>query len=263
MKDRFLIRLEATKKELEEIAVQIFSLPPREAIAFLKEKGFVITWDWREQLKLNHSQVFTVAKATRMDILQDIRDMLDKSLENGLTLRDFKKELVPQLQAKGWWGRQVIKGKKVQLGSPWRMKTIYQTNMQSSYNAGRWKAQFDNREDRPYLKIIEIIDAVTRPESHFLNGITKPVDSDFWDTRYPPNHYNDRARVTALNKEELKKEGGVTKGIPQAKDPKTGKIIKAQADKPFRSNPGKDKWFPDKKKFDSDIWRVGQPIAQK
>ena len=73
---------------------------------------------------------FAVAKVMREDILKDIRSALDKALSEGKTFKEFSKELKPTLQKKGWWGEQIIvdsKGnaEKVQLGSMYRLKTIY------------------------------------------------------------------------------------------------------------------------------------------
>lgn len=254
MRDSFLQTL-ASKTDLEKVIPALLKLKPKDAIKFLKEKGFLITWDWREQLALNHEAVFTVAKATKMDILKDIREMLQKSIDEGLPFATFQEELTPMLQAKGWWGRKIIKGKSVQLGSPWRLKTIYDTNVQSSYNAGRWKAQEDNKASRPFLRYISSEDQSVRPAHRALNGTVKPVDDPFWKTYYPPNGYNCRCSVRAFTKEQAKKSG-ITKGIPTFKD-KKGKTLKAKPDTGFSNNPGRSKWTPKKSDYPADIWRLG------
>ncbi|EDS5133801.1 phage head morphogenesis protein, partial [Salmonella enterica subsp. enterica serovar Minnesota] len=46
----------------------LFGLPPERAIAYLKNKGYRITWDWEEMWQEAHAQAFTVAKLTRLDI---------------------------------------------------------------------------------------------------------------------------------------------------------------------------------------------------
>lgn len=79
------------------------SLPPQDAIAYFQRKGFAITWDWQELWQEAQAQAFTVAKVTRLDILQDIRDALEKVLAEGKTAAWFGQQLTPVLQAKGWW----------------------------------------------------------------------------------------------------------------------------------------------------------------
>lgn len=236
------------KIDVEKISSYILSLKPEDAIKYLKEKGFAVTWSWKEQLTLNHSQVFTVAKAMKMDVLQDIRGMLDKSLDEGLDFRQFKRELKPMLQKKGWWGYKVVDGKKVALGTTRRLETIYQANMQSSYMAGRWKAQEENSANRPWLQYIN-----RSPKSDIcksLAGQIRRIDDPFWNTRYPPNHWRCKSRVGAFTDEQAKERGIPTK-------------INTQASKPFRNNPGKDKWLPKKKDYSSDIWKTAQPITPK
>ena len=53
------------------------SLPPKQAVAYLQRKGFAFSWDWEELWQDAQAQAFTVAKVTRLDILQDIRDAVD------------------------------------------------------------------------------------------------------------------------------------------------------------------------------------------
>ena len=80
------------------------TLPPKKAVEYLKNKGYAITWDWEELWQDAQAQAFTVAKATRLDILQDIREAVEKALTEGKTLAWFEKELTPVLKAKvhGW-----------------------------------------------------------------------------------------------------------------------------------------------------------------
>jgi SPP1 gp7 family putative phage head morphogenesis protein len=227
------------------------TLPPAEAIAFLKKKGYKITWDWKEQIKLNNAQVFTVAKAMQMSVLQDIRDMLKKSLADGLSFYDFKKELEPRLKAVGWWGWQVVDGKRVQLGSPHRLKTIYDTNMQSSFNVGRWKHFEENKDSRPMLRYVAVMDGSTTDICQQLDGQIHPVGSPFWNTNAPPNHYGCRSRLESLSRKQAAKAGGETKKKPDEK-PEEG----------FSQNPAKQQWEPNKKDFDNDIFETVQKGSQ-
>ncbi|MHC8349234.1 phage head morphogenesis protein [Pseudomonas sp. RT4P38] len=77
----------------------IFGLEPANAIAYLKHKGYAITWHWQDMLDQAHDQAFTVAKAMRLDLLSDIRAALEAALQQGQTLKQFTAHLQPILQA--------------------------------------------------------------------------------------------------------------------------------------------------------------------
>ena len=106
---------------------EILKIPPVEAIEHFRAKGFHVGFDWRDTAAAEHLRSFTVAKATRLDILEDIRGAVDEALAEGTTLRQFRARLEPVLREKGWWGRQRMldpltgKMRSVQLGSPRRL----------------------------------------------------------------------------------------------------------------------------------------------
>ena len=73
------------------------TLPPKRAISYLKSKGYSFTWDWEEMWQDAHARAFTVAKVTRLDILEDIRGALQQAVDEGKTGRWFRQELEPEL----------------------------------------------------------------------------------------------------------------------------------------------------------------------
>jgi SPP1 gp7 family putative phage head morphogenesis protein len=190
----------------------IFGLEPEKAIAYLKFKGYAITWSWQDMLDQAHDQAFTVAKAMRLDLLSDIRAALETALQDGQTLKQFITNMQPTLEAQGWWGQQVIVdsegvGELVQLGSPRRLKTIYQTNLQSAYMAGR-KADMEQTTDtHPYWMYIAILDGKTRPSHRALHGQVFRHDDPIWSAIFPPNGFNCRCRVVALSEAAVKRRG--------------------------------------------------------
>lgn len=251
-------------------------LSPKKALEYFKAKGYTFSWDWYDTWQESHAKAFTVAKVMRMDILQDIRGMVQKALDEGITFQQFKKELEPKLRAKGWWGKKIIGdetgAEKVQLGSPHRLKTIYQTNLQTAYNAGRWKEQMDNVDNRPYWQYVAVMDSRTRPAHAALNGKVFPADDPFWDTHYPPLGFRCRCRVRALSDRNIKNRGltvesskgkltqqevlvskktGELRDVTVYHDPLTGKKI--APDVSWNYNPGKAAWKPDLKRYDKDI----------
>lgn len=241
----------------------IFGLEPEQAIAYLKAKGYAITWNWQEMLDQAHDQAFTVAKAMRLDLLSDIRAALETALQDGQTLQQFTEQLQPVLEAQGWWGQQVIvdgagNAELVQLGSPRRLKTIYQTNLQSAYMAGRKASMEDSADSHPYWRYVAILDGRTRPSHRALSGKVYRHDDPVWSAIYPPNGFNCRCRITALSDAALQRKGlqvessagrVQTNTVEIGVDKRTGEIRTAQvtgvrttdaAGKPvmFRTDPG-------------------------
>lgn len=74
--------------------------------------------------------------------------------------------------------------------------------------AGRYKAQLENADRRPYWQYVAILDSRTRPRHRSLNGRIFRYDDAAWSALYPPNGYNCRCRVKALTLEEFNAEGG-------------------------------------------------------
>jgi len=122
---------------------ETFNMAPDQAIKWFEQKGYEISWDWFDVWERQHAKAFTVAKAMQYDILKDIRDAINQVQSKGLTNRQFRSLLTAKLKARGWWGKvdrinpKTGKLQTVQLGSPWRLNTIYQTNTQAAMMAGR------------------------------------------------------------------------------------------------------------------------------
>ena len=253
-----------------------FGLPPEKAIEYFKSKGYTFSWNWQDTWQEAHAKAFTVAKAMRLDVLQDIRGEVQKALDEGITFQQFKKELTPKLQAKGWWGKKLVGdeqgGQEVQLGSPRRLQTIYQTNLQTAYMAGRYKEMAENVEDRPYWQYVAVLDSKTRPAHRALNGKVFRYDDPFWHSFYPPNGWNCRCRVRALSVADVKDRGvEISKGDDYLReeevliskttgektnvmvytDPKTGRDIYPDAG--WSYNPGEAAWQPNWSKYPKEM----------
>ncbi|MBP4453545.1 phage head morphogenesis protein, partial [Acinetobacter baumannii] len=155
-----------------------------------------------------HSKAFTVAKIARMDLLQDIRQSLITAMEKGQTLEQWKASIMPTLQEKGWWGKKTVinpegREQEVQLGSPRRLRTIYDTNMQSAFAAGRYKAMLAGAEARPYWEWRHITISNPRKQHVALNGRLFRFDDPFWNVAYPPSEWGCKCRVIARSAREV------------------------------------------------------------
>lgn len=188
-------------------------IAPKEAIAFFKAKGWAIGFDWRDVWQEEHAKAFTVAKAMSRDLLEDIRSAVDSALVEGTTLQTFIKELGPRLVARGWWGRalqtdpQTGEARVVQLGSPARLRTIYQTNLRTSYMAGRWQRIERAKKTLPFIRYVSVMDGRERAEHHAWHDTILPVDDPWWDKHFPPCGWNCRCDAQPLNQRMLDRRG--------------------------------------------------------
>lgn len=209
------------------------NLPPEKAIEYFEEKGYAISFRWDNMLNEAHAKAFTVAGAMKLDLLAAIRGELDTALKQGKTLQSFRREMEPILKKHGFWGE--VETTDPQSGevrttnvTPWRLRTIYRTNMQSAYMAGRYQAQMED-DNRPYLQYVALMDAKTRDSHAELHGTVLHKDDPFWDENYPPNGWGCRCRVRARSKRDVERRG--LKVLDRGK-------AKGVAEKGFKSNPG-------------------------
>ncbi|MCB1832087.1 MAG: minor capsid protein, partial [Geminicoccaceae bacterium] len=193
--------------------IRLEALPPEEAIASFRAKGYRLSFSWQDVWEEEHARAFTVAKVARLDLLQDIRAEVDRALADGTTLAEFRKRLKPVLQSKGWWGRgevvDPVSGEVVEaeLGTPRRLQTIFRTNLRTSYAAGRWERIQRVKGRRPWLMYDAVNDRRTRPQHAAWDGTVLPADDPWWDTHFPPNGWNCRCNVIQLSDRDLERRG--------------------------------------------------------
>ncbi|MFW2054878.1 phage minor head protein, partial [Acinetobacter baumannii] len=92
---------------------------------------------------------------------------------------------------------------EVQLGSPRRLRTIYDTNMQSAFAAGRYKAMLAGAETRPFWEWRHITISNPRKQHVALNGRLFRFDDPFWNVAYPPSEWGCKCRVIARSAREV------------------------------------------------------------
>ena len=193
---------------------EIFNVPPAEAVESFRAKGFHVGWDWRDTDAIHHARSFTVAKAMRLDLLQDIRAALDKAIADGESFGAFRDRLEPVLRAKGWWGTKIVDGKPVQLGSLHRLRIIFDTNMRTAYARGHWESIERNAAAMPWLRYVATLDDRTRPQHRAWHGVVLRYDDPFWRTHYPPNGWNCRCTVLQYSDADLRRRGLAPTGAP-------------------------------------------------
>ncbi|HMW55140.1 MAG TPA: phage minor head protein [Plasticicumulans sp.] len=187
-------------------------LPPQDAIAYLESKGYALGFSWTDIWQEAHAKAFTAAGVMKVEVLADLKAGLVDALKKGTTRQDYIRNLTPMLQRKGWWGSDAqvdestgeLHGKGL---TPRRLATIFDTNMQTAYMAGRYKAFMANVGDRPFWQYVAVMDGRTRAAHAALNGRTFRYDDPIWQTSFPPNGFRCRCGVRALDHEDLRSRG--------------------------------------------------------
>ncbi len=188
--------------------------PPPEVSRYLKNKGFKIGFSWLDTEPEEHAAAFTVAKAMQEDLLKDIREDVQRAIDEGLPFKAFAKNLTPRLQARGWWGQALMEDpdtgalEKVQLGSPRRLKTIYDANIRTARAAGQWERIARTKALLPYLEYRLGASEDHRPHHEDKAGLILPVDHPFWDEWMPPNGWGCKCWVKQIDRREAAAKGG-------------------------------------------------------
>jgi len=215
------------------------SIPDEDALTALKRRGlnFVSSGHWTELWQQAHQTAFTVAQSAGFDILKDIHAALLKAMSQGQTFREFRQELTPLLQRRGWWGQDTridpLTGevRAVTLGSPRRLQTIFDVNLRVSAAQGDWHHQQAVRHARPYLRYTALLDNRTRPQHRLWHNVILPQEHPWWDSHYPPNGWRCRCKVMSVSREDLETEGWQVTANPPDEgmvpwlNPRTGEAL--------------------------------------
>lgn len=203
-----------------------FNTPFAEQIAFFRQKLNLPTERWDDIMRGAHDRAFIVAGAMQADLLADLRSAVDTTIAEGKSIGWFRDNFQAIVTRHGWMGWT---GQGTAAGEAWRTKVIYQTNMATSYAAGRY-AQLtdpDLLKLRPYWRY-KHADNVANPRLQHVawNGLTLPHDHPFWQTHFPPNGWGCHCSVQAVSRREYAKAQAAGLADPPAGwdsiDDKTG-----------------------------------------
>lgn len=171
------------------------SLPFAEQIAFFRRKVNVNTQSWLDVWQQAHDHAFMVAGANRDDLVLDFRQAVDAAIANGETLEQFRKRFDSIVAKYGW---------DYNGGRNWRSRVIYETNLRTSYAAGRWQQLQSIKQRVPYWEYVHS-DAVQHPRPQHLawNGLVLSADDPWWHSHFPPNGWGCQCTVRGRSKRDL------------------------------------------------------------
>jgi hypothetical protein len=174
----------------------IFRRPFAEQVAFFRGKlgHLVPTATWRDVWQSAHDRAFMVAGAAKADLLADLAEAVDQAIAQGETLQEFRKRFFATVDKRGWHGWT---GEATKAGRAWRTRIIYQTNLATSYAAGRL-AQLRAGGYR-YWIYRHTPQEHPRLQHLAWDGLTLPPDHPFWQTHFPPGGWGCKCRVVGAD----------------------------------------------------------------
>lgn len=195
-----------------------FTKEPKEVVDYLAKKGLKTTFDYKEMMHEAHHTAFTVAKITKLDLLFDVHESLQSAFKEGKPFKQWKDELTPTLQAKGWLGNVTAispdsgEVKDIFVGSR-RLKNIYTTNMRTAYDRINYKNLMEG--DTEYWRYVSLLEGSNRRLKHKkMHGIILPRTHPFWAKNKPRCAWGCQCHVNGYTKEELGAKGWkVSEGI--------------------------------------------------
>ncbi|MEM9118498.1 MAG: phage minor head protein [Cyanobacteria bacterium P01_F01_bin.56] len=218
--------------------VEATKLPFAEAVTFLRGKVNVPTERWDDLRRSEHDWAFVTAGATSAELLQEIRNQVDRSLQEGIAFGEFKKQFDRIVERHGWDHAG---------GREWRADLIYRQNFYQAYAAGRYQQQRDPDvvSRRPYLQYRHGGSRDPRPTHLALDGQVFPINDPFWDTWTPPNGFGCRCFTLSLSDRDLNRLGLEVSEPPRGdtmtvRDPDTGQTreLRNEPDRGFDYAPG-------------------------
>ena len=178
-----------------DISFSVEPLPFEEAIDFFKGKVSLTKEEWEELEPKLRFRAFTVARLAEADHIEMLRGRLLNAMEKGEYFTETWKDI------------KAFTKDADQPFSARYFETVYRTNMQSAYNAGRLM-QYQNNMP-PAWELLFIEDGRTSDICKGLasiagNGKALAASHSFWSTYgFPPYHFNCRTTFRAVYDYEI------------------------------------------------------------
>jgi hypothetical protein len=184
--------------------------PFAEQVDFFRRKINVPSARWDDLRLGDHAHGFMVAGLARQDVLDDMRDAITRAIRDGETLDDFRARFDDIVRGRweGFTGDGSVRGRA------WRTRIIYQTNLRTSYMAGRWETlrQF------PALRYNHHTRLNPREQHRAWDGLIIATNDSWWRIHYPPNGWGCRCDATGVSEARLRAMGRSLDSAPSPID---------------------------------------------
>lgn len=198
---------------------EVPAIPFAEAVQFMRARVPLTKEEWSGLEPRLRFRAFTVAALSRPDAVDRVRRMAADAIEKGKGLAEF-------------WTSASAESSAGLGASPWYWETVYRTNVQTAYNAGR-AAEFA-RAQPEYLEFVGIEDSRQTEICAQRSGVVLPASHWFWKKNWPPLHFNCRSTVRAVFQDEVDE---IRKANPDWTPTADARITRDAAAKGFGGNP--------------------------
>lgn len=172
----------------------------RERIEFLTQKRVRPTRVWTDAMHGDHDRDFVVAGVTDMTMLEELQAAI---IGAGYNRKSFASDFDRLVEKYGW---------SYNGGREWRIRTIFETNIRTSYMAGRLRQMRDPDvvKVRPYWQYRHAETRVPmspREEHVRWDNMVLAWDDPWWDVYFPPNDWQCSCGVRTLSRGDLRRMG--------------------------------------------------------
>ena len=151
---------------------------------------------------------FVVAGAATDDLVADLRGAVTAAINQGESLAKFQARFDNIVAKHGWSYR----GKR-----DWRTRVIYDTNLRTSYAAGRWRQMQEVKAERPFWRYRHSHASAEPRQNHLAwDGTILRADDDWWHTHFPPNGWGCKCYVETLSQDDLDRMGRTVGEAPDS-----------------------------------------------
>lgn len=202
-----------------------------EAVAFAKSKITLSKPDYRKLSDQMRYRSWTVGRLSQIDAIDKVRghylaQLTGEASSLGTFIDSIKAD--EALMAAGFGNE-----------SPWYYETVYRTNIMTDYNAGRALAFTQNQPVA--MEFIGIEDSRQTEACASRTGTVLPYTDPWWETNWPPLHYNCRSTVRPIYRDEAEELGLDVKALQKTGVPR--KAAKSPPSGGFGKNPAMDNEF--------------------
>lgn len=208
-----MIRFDSSAGRAPRLPGDDFNVPLDEAIAWARQRKAMLPAEfYGARLQAVRARSFAIAGLAALDQVQQVADSLAEATAAGTTLRDWQRNLLPDVFALGKARRELI----------------FRNAVQTHYGIGRTIQQRENADARPYLMWDAINDSRTRPTHRAMDGHIAPVGDPIWKKWTPPAGHQCRCTRISLTEAQARARGypndapGVEPDAGWAGDPTDG-----------------------------------------